>query len=158
MSLLSSDSPIYAGNVVRHYKGGRYKVIAFGRDAETAQPVVIYMSLGTGQYWVRREVEFGDEVKWPDGVLRKRFVVDTPIKPLAPDTNDAGDPTPFRQRIRAITNRGIDNLLAVVDARASARCPHCGLSSTSTAAAPVSAPYIAGQPCPSCKYVEVKAP
>ena len=40
--------------------------------------MVVYMSLKDGKTWVRPEVEFFDEVKWPDGVFHQRFIVDSP--------------------------------------------------------------------------------
>lgn len=70
------------GNIVRHFKGGLYKIIARARDAADPNNIlIVYLSLRDGQYWVRREVEFNDEVKWSDGYLRKRFIVDRPDEP-----------------------------------------------------------------------------
>lgn len=37
-----------------HFKGGKYKLIGFGKDSETLEDVVIYQALyGVGQIWVR---------------------------------------------------------------------------------------------------------
>ena len=37
-----------------HFKGGKYKLIGFGKDSETLEDVVIYQALyGNNQFWVR---------------------------------------------------------------------------------------------------------
>ncbi len=58
----------------RHFKGGKYKVLAYGQDSETLVPVVVYQALyGNHQIWVRpREMFFGMVNK--DGVEEKRFI------------------------------------------------------------------------------------
>jgi hypothetical protein len=38
----------------KHFRGGMYKLIGFGKDSETQEDVVIYQALyGAGQIWVR---------------------------------------------------------------------------------------------------------
>lgn len=57
----------------RHFKGGKYKVLAIGQDSETLAPVVIYQALyGDMLVWVRPyEMFFGKVVR--DGVEIERF-------------------------------------------------------------------------------------
>lgn len=67
------------GRVVRHFKGGLYRILFPATSASPGEgfnpdSVFVYMALADGKIWVRSEHEFTDEVKWPDGVLRFRFV------------------------------------------------------------------------------------
>ena len=57
----------------RHFKGGKYKVLAIGQDSETLEKVVIYQALyGEMKVWVRPyEMFFGKTGK--DGVEIDRF-------------------------------------------------------------------------------------
>lgn len=57
----------------RHFKGGKYKLLAIGQDSETQAPVVIYQALyGEMKVWVRPyEMFFGKTIK--DGVEVNRF-------------------------------------------------------------------------------------
>lgn len=57
----------------RHFKGGKYKVLAIGQDSETLEKVVIYQALyGEMKVWVRPyEMFFGKTTK--DGVEIDRF-------------------------------------------------------------------------------------
>ena len=57
----------------RHFKGGKYKVLAIGQDSETLEKVVIYQALyGEMKVWVRPyEMFFGKTEK--DGVEIDRF-------------------------------------------------------------------------------------
>ena len=57
----------------RHFKGGKYKLLAIGQDSETLSPVVIYQALyGEMKVWVRPyEMFFGKTIK--DGVEVNRF-------------------------------------------------------------------------------------
>lgn len=57
-----------------HFKGGKYKLIGFGKDSETLEEVVIYQALyGTGQIWVRPYDIFFSKVTLPDGTEVERF-------------------------------------------------------------------------------------
>jgi len=57
----------------RHFKGGKYKVIAIGQDSETLVPVVVYQALyGNHQVWVRPKDMFFETFE-RDGKLIKRF-------------------------------------------------------------------------------------
>ena len=58
----------------RHFKGGKYKVLAIGQDSETLEKVVIYQALyGEMKVWVRPyEMFFGKTEK--DGVDSSCFM------------------------------------------------------------------------------------
>ncbi len=57
-----------------HFKGGRYKLVGFGKDSETLEDVVIYQALyGDNQIWVRPHDIFFSKVKLPDGTEVARF-------------------------------------------------------------------------------------
>jgi hypothetical protein len=57
----------------QHFKGTTYKVVCLCRDAGTLEPWVVY-ECPEGNRWVRPEPMFHQEVRWPDGTLRPRFV------------------------------------------------------------------------------------
>lgn len=61
-------------NLYRHSKGGLYRLIGRGRHSETQDQVVIYQSVETNYLWVRPAAMWVEEVVWPDGVTRPRFV------------------------------------------------------------------------------------
>lgn len=63
------DKPKY----YRHFKGGKYKLLALGQESETLEPVVIYQALyGEMKIWVRPyEMFFSKVVR--DGVEMQRF-------------------------------------------------------------------------------------
>ena len=48
-----SDTVFY-----KHYKGGYYKLLGFGKHESTKEQMVMYKSLGTFEVWVRPEDEF----------------------------------------------------------------------------------------------------
>jgi hypothetical protein len=58
----------------QHYKGGLYQAITTARHSETQELLVIYMSLSTGDLWARPQAMWSDEIVWPDGEKRPRFV------------------------------------------------------------------------------------
>lgn len=60
--------------VYEHLKGGIYRVVCEGRHSEDLSPMVVYTSLAGGEVWVRPAAEWTEEVEWPDGVKRARFV------------------------------------------------------------------------------------
>ncbi len=83
MSINLIAGPI-PGSIVRHYKGGRYLVICVAETHEHNGDVdVVYLSLKRGKYNTRpltkdsrKQDAWTDKVKWPDGVLRNRFISD----------------------------------------------------------------------------------
>jgi hypothetical protein len=74
----------------RHFKGSLYRVVIIGKDSETQEPTVVYhkypyperrderglvMSfLKSPDWWIRPARMFEEEVVWPDGIKRPRFV------------------------------------------------------------------------------------
>lgn len=58
----------------QHFRGGKYKLIGYGKDSETLEDVVIYQALyGANQIWVRPREIFESTVKDADGNEVKRF-------------------------------------------------------------------------------------
>lgn len=57
----------------RHFKGGKYVLLAEGKESESLEDVVVYKALyGEGQVWVRPKAMFYDDVV-RDGVTMPRF-------------------------------------------------------------------------------------
>lgn len=57
-----------------HFKGGKYKLIGFGKDSETLEDVVIYQALyGANQIWVRPYYIFFSKAKDENGNEVERF-------------------------------------------------------------------------------------
>lgn len=57
----------------RHFKGGKYKLIAFAKDSETTEDVVVYQALyGEHQLWVRPRAMFFETIV-RNGLEIKRF-------------------------------------------------------------------------------------
>lgn len=58
----------------QHFRGGKYKLIGFGKDSETLEDVVVYQALyGAGQIWVRPSDIFFSKVKDENGNEVERF-------------------------------------------------------------------------------------
>lgn len=58
----------------KHFRGGKYKLIGFGKDSETLEDVVIYQALyGANQIWVRPYNIFFSKVMNENGNEVKRF-------------------------------------------------------------------------------------
>ena len=58
----------------QHFRGGKYKLLGFGKDSETLEEVVIYQALyGSGQIWVRPYEIFFSKVKDENGNEVDRF-------------------------------------------------------------------------------------
>lgn len=58
----------------QHFKGGKYKLIGFGKDSETLEDVVIYQALyGSNQIWVRPYDIFFSKAKDENGNEVERF-------------------------------------------------------------------------------------
>lgn len=68
---------IRAGSVYEHFKGGRYLVLGVASESTNdriGKRSVVYVSLTHGTLKVRDLAEFLEEVLWPDGSRRPRFV------------------------------------------------------------------------------------
>lgn len=64
---------------VHHKEGGRYTVLHLVKESTNARAGsigVVYVSLTTGSIRHRDLTEFIEEVEWPDGVRRPRFVLE----------------------------------------------------------------------------------
>lgn len=57
-----------------HSKGGRYRVLFTATHSETLKPMVVYMSMETGEVWVRPAEMWDEVVEWPDGTHQARFM------------------------------------------------------------------------------------
>ena len=67
----------FASGVYLHQKGNRYRVIGTALDttnARSGSEVVIYQPLDGSARYCRDLKEFIEEIEWPDGVVRPRFV------------------------------------------------------------------------------------
>lgn len=52
-----------SGKYYRHFKGGKYILLAEGQDSESLQPVVIYQAMyGEGKIWVRSKDMFFETI------------------------------------------------------------------------------------------------
>lgn len=60
----------------QHFKGGRYVVVGEAIDATNGMErrVVVYRSVHESTLFVRSVDEFLQEVEWPDGIMRPRFI------------------------------------------------------------------------------------
>lgn len=59
----------------RHYKGGTYTLLYLAENSERREEtVVVYVSHKRRKVLVRPADRFFDEVTWPDGVVRQRFI------------------------------------------------------------------------------------
>lgn len=68
---------IRTGMILRHYKGGLYRVLNVGRHTETGEDMVIYRQAdGQGNIWVRLLSMFTDEVE-VDGEVQTRFTTES---------------------------------------------------------------------------------
>ncbi len=70
---------VVPGRIYAHYKGGRYLVLHIAEESTNARPGskgVIYVSLTYGKIKHRDLSEFTEEVEWPDGNMRPRFVLE----------------------------------------------------------------------------------
>jgi hypothetical protein len=63
------------GRSYDHFKGTRYVCVCRALDSETQELMIVYTVAGSSNYWVRPAKMFTEEVTWPDGVQRPRFVL-----------------------------------------------------------------------------------
>ena len=69
-----SERRLNTDRYFEHFKGGKYKLIAFGKDSETLEDVVIYQALyGDNQIWVRPYDIFFSKVYEINGNAMDRF-------------------------------------------------------------------------------------
>lgn len=73
------DRSMHAGDIVRHFKGGLYKIVGLATDTETQERVVVYQSLSgstKGSVYVRPcDMFFSpvDREKYPDATQQYRL-------------------------------------------------------------------------------------
>ena len=60
---------ITIGKTYRHYKGNKYKIIAFAKHSETCEDMIVYQSTTTGATWVRPRYMW-NEIVDEKGTLR----------------------------------------------------------------------------------------
>jgi len=61
------------GEVFKHYKGNKYKVIEIATHSETLEKMVVYKALyGNGEVWVRPLEMWNEEVEF-EGKKVRRF-------------------------------------------------------------------------------------
>ncbi len=64
------------GDVYRHYKGNRYRVLHIATHTESEEVLVVYQSLcGDQKVWARPLEMFMEEVVLPDGSNVPRFAL-----------------------------------------------------------------------------------
>lgn len=67
---------IKEGQIYRHFKGNKYKIITIAYDSETTKKVVVYKSLVDSKTWVRDYEMFISKVdrnKYPECEQEYRF-------------------------------------------------------------------------------------
>lgn len=60
---------ILIGKTYRHFKGNIYKIIAIAKHSESAEDMVVYESVKTGEIWVRPQ-KMWNEIVDNNGTLR----------------------------------------------------------------------------------------
>ena len=69
-----TERSLFKPRYFQHFKGGKYKLIGFGKDSETLEDVVIYQALyGANQIWVRPYNIFFSKAKDENGNEVDRF-------------------------------------------------------------------------------------
>lgn len=63
---------IKVGDRFRHYKGGKYEVVAVALREDTLEPLVVYKNLEKGTIWARTLKNWNEEVEIA-GKRVKRF-------------------------------------------------------------------------------------
>lgn len=55
------------GDKIKHFKGGEYEIIAFAKDSDSLEDLVIYQSIeDSSKVWSRPLKEFDEEVDRPE--------------------------------------------------------------------------------------------
>jgi hypothetical protein len=145
-----------AGDVLRHFKGGRYIVTMFATLTETRSvaggttPVTVYMSLQDGKVWVRPSEQFFQLVEWPDGVKRNRFIVDAPDgSASAPCLVPKGLKEAGEQMVQQVKKELKKNFPPY-----KTECPNCGYPDVKDGPKKghYKGIYTHGEACPSCLW------
>lgn len=76
---MNAEQPIQSGKTYKHYKGGLYTVLFLAEETTNERKGnsggVVYVSHTYGNIKYRDFDEFTEEVEWPDGINRSRFVL-----------------------------------------------------------------------------------
>lgn len=75
--LFMYDRDFQPGNIVQHFKGGFYKIIAIGTNTETEEKMIVYQSLKDKRVWIRPYEMFISKVdrkKYPNAYHPYRFI------------------------------------------------------------------------------------
>ncbi len=76
---MSTEQVIRSGKTYKHYKGGLYTVLFVAEETTNVRKGnnggVVYVSHTYGNIKYRDFDEFTEEIEWPDGVMRQRFVL-----------------------------------------------------------------------------------
>lgn len=73
----SYDRDFRPGDIVKHFKGGLYKIIVFGTNTETGEKMVVYQSLKDQRVWIREYDMFTsvvDRLKYINFLQPYRFI------------------------------------------------------------------------------------
>lgn len=73
----SYDRDFQPGDIVKHFKGGLYKIIDFGTNTETDEKMVVYQSLKDQRVWIREYDMFTsvvDRLKYINFLQPYRFI------------------------------------------------------------------------------------
>lgn len=65
------------GDIVQHFKGGFYKIVAIGTNTETEEKMVVYQSLKDQRVWIRPYDMFiskADREKYPNAYQPYRLI------------------------------------------------------------------------------------
>lgn len=73
----SYDRDFQPGDIVKHFKGDLYKIIAFGTNTETEEKMVVYQGLKDQRVWIRPYDIFISKIdreKYPNAYQPYRFI------------------------------------------------------------------------------------
>ncbi len=76
---MNPEQAIQSGRTYRHFKGGLYTVLFTAEETTNKRKGnnggVVYVSHTYGKIKYRDIDEFIEEIEWPDGIKRARFVL-----------------------------------------------------------------------------------
>lgn len=76
---MSQKQTIQSGKTYKHHKGGLYTVLFVAEETTNARKGgnggVVYVSHTYGKIKYRDLDEFTEEIEWPDGIVRPRFIL-----------------------------------------------------------------------------------
>lgn len=79
MKSMDNEQVIRSGKTYRHHKGGLYTVLFVAEESTNKRKGnnggIVYVSHTYGKIKYRDFDEFTEELEWPDGVTRPRFIL-----------------------------------------------------------------------------------